>query len=107
MDTGRPSGSVRFGWSGDSDGTRVDGVPFFNNFEVFDAAREDGLDFFVYHGDTIYSDSAIRPDGPARTLDEYRDAYEVNRDIPALPAFLATTSTGPGSRSAGPGCETS
>jgi alkaline phosphatase D len=86
------SESVRFGWSGDSDGTPVDGVPFYNEFEVFDAARADGLDFFVYHGDTIYSDSGLRPDGPALTLDEYRDAYKANRDIAALPNFLATTS---------------
>ena len=51
--------SVRFAFSGDSDGTKVGGVPFFNNFETLDAARDDGLDFFVYHGDTIYSETEV------------------------------------------------
>ena len=85
--------SVRFAFSGDSDGTKVGGVPFFNNFETLDAARDDGLDFFVYHGDTIYSDSGLRPGGPATTLQEYRDTYKVNREVAALRNLLAATSS--------------
>jgi phosphodiesterase/alkaline phosphatase D-like protein len=85
--------SVRFAYTGDSDGTKVSGVPFFNQFESLDAARNDAPDFFVYHGDTIYSDSGLRPTGPATTLQEYRDAYKVNRELPALRNLLAATSS--------------
>jgi len=85
--------SVRFAFSGDSDGTKVGGVPFFNNFETLDAARNDAPDFFIYHGDTIYSDSGLRLTGPATTLQEYRDTYKVNREIPALRSLLAATSS--------------
>ena len=84
--------SVRFAFSGDSDGTKVGGVPFFNQFESLDAARNEAPDFFIYHGDLIYSDSSLRPTGPATTLPEYRDAYKVNRDLPALRNLLAATS---------------
>ena len=85
--------SVRFAFSGDSDGTKVGGMPFFNQFESLDAARNDAPDFFVYHGDTIYSDSGLRPTGPATTLQEYRDAYKVNRELPALRSLLSATSS--------------
>jgi phosphodiesterase/alkaline phosphatase D-like protein len=87
------SRSLRFAFSGDSDGTKVGGAPFFNNFETLDAARNDAPDFFIYHGDTIYSDSGLRPGGPAMTLQEYRDAYKVNREVPALRSLLAATSS--------------
>jgi phosphodiesterase/alkaline phosphatase D-like protein len=88
--------SLRFAFSGDSDGTRIGGVPFFNNFETLDAARNDGLDFFIYHGDVIYSDSgvrALRGQGPAMTLQEYRDTYKENREVAALRNLLAATSS--------------
>jgi alkaline phosphatase D len=91
----RPA-STEFTWSGDSDGTRkADGSPPFNNFEVLDRAREEQGDFFVYNGDTIYSDSGFRPNppGPATTLDEYRAAYKENRGYPALTNLLGSTST--------------
>ncbi len=87
------SAPVRFVYSGDSDGTLVNGQPFFNNFEALDAARADNPDFFVYLGDTIYSDSGQRAGGPATTLDEYRETYRVNRQVPALPDLLAVAST--------------
>ena len=87
------SRSLRFGYSGDSDGTLVDGAPFFNDFETLAAARNEGLDFFIYHGDTIYSDSGLRPGGPATTLQEYRDAYKVNRLYQNLRDLLAATSS--------------
>jgi alkaline phosphatase D len=87
--------SVRFAFSGDSDGTLLDGVPFFNEFEVLDAARSEGLDFFVYLGDQIYSDSFVRGlagMGPAVTLDEYRETWKVNRGFQALTDLLKDTS---------------
>jgi alkaline phosphatase D len=83
---------VRFAYSGDSDGTRVNGIPFFNNFEALDAARNEDLDFFVYLGDTIYADSGLRATGPAMTLDEYRDTYKVNREMDALRGLMRATS---------------
>lgn len=83
---------VRFAYSGDSDGTRVLGQPFFNDFEALDAARGDAPDFFVYLGDTVYSDSPLRFGGAAETLAEYRATYRVNRQIAALPDLLAATS---------------
>jgi alkaline phosphatase D len=84
--------TVRFVFSGDSDGTRVDGRPAFNEFEVLDAARRENPDFFVYLGDTVYADSGRRP-APARTLDEYRALYQENREYPALRRLLAAAST--------------
>jgi phosphodiesterase/alkaline phosphatase D-like protein len=87
------SASVRFAYSGDSDGTRVGSAPAFNGFEVLDAVRAERPDFFIYLGDTIYADSAKRAAGPATTLDEYRAAYLVNRETAALPALLEATST--------------
>ncbi len=85
------SANVSFAYSGDSDGTSVNGSPFHGNFEVLDAVREESPDFFVYLGDTIYSDSSLRP-SPATTLDEYRGAYKENREIEALPELLGSTS---------------
>jgi alkaline phosphatase D len=83
----------RFVYTGDSDGTLVGGSPFFNNFETLAAARSENPDFFVYLGDTIYADSVLRSSGPAVSLDEYRDAYKVNRGYANLTALLGATST--------------
>jgi len=83
--------AVSFAFSGDSDSlqTAVDG----NEFEVLDQiAAEPGLDFWVYLGDTIYSDSSLRP-FPATTLDDYRDVYRDNRDKSALQNLLGQLST--------------
>ena len=87
--------NVEFTWDGDSDTTRVDGANQFNNWEVLDRAREEAGDFFVYLGDTIYSDSRFRPNGPATTVPEYRDTYEEGRTYPALTELLKSTSTYP------------
>jgi alkaline phosphatase D len=84
--------SVKFTYSGDSDGTRVAGIPAHNNFEVLNAARLENADFFVYLGDTIYSDSRFRP-APATTLDEYHAAYRENRTYPNLTDLLKSVST--------------
>ena len=48
---------VRATYTGDADGTRLPGgAPAFNDFEVLKAARLEGGDFFIFNGDTIYSD---------------------------------------------------
>ncbi len=85
------SADISFAYSGDSDGTSVNGSPFHGNFEVLDAVRVENPDFFVYLGDTIYSDSSLRP-SPATTLDDYRATYKANREIEALPELLRSMS---------------
>ena len=85
--------SVRFAYSGDSDGTKVNDKPFFNNFETLDAASMEDLDFFIYLGDTVISDSPLRGmQGPATTLEEYREVYQINREYDALRHLMQTTS---------------
>jgi len=86
------SASARFTWTGDSDGTRVAGLPAWNNFEVFDAVRAEAGDFFIYLGDTIYADSAKRA-APAVTLDDYRAVYKEARGYPSLQGLLQSVST--------------
>lgn len=86
------SASVRFAFTGDSDGTQVEGVRPFGDFLTFDRAREEDLDFFIYLGDTIYSDS-VYMDEPATTLDEYRSKYKENREVKSLSDLLKSTST--------------
>jgi len=84
---------ARFAYSGDSDGF---GIPSpFGDFSVLDAIRLEDPDFWVYLGDTIYSDSGLRPGGPAMSLNDYRDAYKLNRyvDGGALQNLMAATST--------------
>jgi phosphodiesterase/alkaline phosphatase D-like protein len=85
---------LRFAWSGDSDSSRNgEGKPVFNNWEALDAARLEQPDFFVYLGDTIYSDfraGGRLPD--AQSLDEYRDLYKAGRDFPALRELARATS---------------
>ena len=84
--------SVKFTFAGDSDGTKVAGVPAFNAFETLNAVRLENADFFVYLGDTIYSDSGFRP-APAITLDDYHAAYRLNRTYPNLTDLLQSSST--------------
>ncbi len=82
--------SVRFTYSGDSDGTQdQDGERRFD-FRVLDAVANENPDFFVYLGDTVYQDSALRP-APATSLAEYRQTYRVNRELRPLAALLAST----------------
>ncbi len=83
---------VRFAFSGDSDGTTRASDGFrFNNFEALGAAQRERLDFFIYLGDTIYADSQLR-ESSAKTLEEYRGAYKVNREYENLLALLKSTS---------------
>ena len=86
------SAGVRFAFTGDSDGTKVNGAPFYNQFETLEAARSETLDFFIYLGDTIYSDSGLRSTGPASSLADYRQTYRENREVQALRDLMSANS---------------
>lgn len=88
----KDTGVTRFVYSGDSDGTVTAGESFRD--EV--AASASGMagqkaDFFVYLGDTIYSDSGLAPER-ADTLDDYRAKYREARTIGPLLKLLRSTS---------------
>ena len=80
---------LRLTFSGDADGT----TPFWGDFSALKAARLENSDFFVFLGDTVYSDSSLRPGGPAITLREYRDTYLKNLENTNLKDLLAASST--------------
>ncbi len=84
--------SFRFVVAADSDGFPVGGPGHFNNFEVLDAARKEQPAFFSFLGDTIYSDSSYAP-GPITTVDQYRDAHELNRSFANLRNLMSATGT--------------
>lgn len=88
--------TVKFAWTGDSDVSKINGVPAFNNWESLVAAAAERLDFFIYLGDTIYSDfraGGMLPD--VQTLEEFRQLYKDSRDVPALHNLLLATSIYP------------
>ncbi len=88
---------VTFAWSGDLGGQGrcrrgAAGYP------IFDVMRAQQLDFFLFLGDTIYSDSLCPspPNEPgadflATTLAEYRARHRYQRGAEALRRFLETT----------------
>lgn len=84
--------NVKFTYTGDADGTRVSGNPPHNNFETLAQADSENGDFWVFLGDTIYSDSSFRSSGPATTLPEYRAAHKENRDYANLANLMGSTS---------------
>jgi alkaline phosphatase D len=86
---------VKFTYTADSDPFKVGGVNPFNNWETLSAAQAEGGDFFIFLGDTIYSDSSNRPGGPATTLNDYRDAYKLQRTYANLTNLQLSTSTYP------------
>jgi len=86
---------LNLGYTGDSDVTKVGGVPAVNDFKVLQALQNDNPDAWIYLGDTIYSDSSFRPGGPATTLPEYRATYQEGRTYPNLTNLLSATSTYP------------
>jgi alkaline phosphatase D len=53
--------TIRFGWTGDYDAESAVGQtqPFWNNFDVFKRMQDEGNQFNVALGDTIYSDSEV------------------------------------------------
>jgi phosphodiesterase/alkaline phosphatase D-like protein len=79
------SANVRFAWSSDFDGSPD---PPINQFETLDRVREDGVDFFIHLGDTIYADNT-----PAcgSDLDCIRGRYKQNRGYAALRNLMAAT----------------
>jgi alkaline phosphatase D len=87
--------NVKLAYTGDSDVTKLSGVPAVNDFKVLQALQAENPDFWVYLGDTIYSDSSFRPTGPATTLNEYRATYREGRTYPNLTNLEASTSTYP------------
>lgn len=84
--------NVKLAYTGDSDGTKVNGVPSFNDFKVLQALQAGSPDFWVFLGDTIYGDSRFRT-SPATTLADYRAAHHEVRSYPNLRNLLASTST--------------
>jgi len=88
---------VTFAWSGDLGGQGrcrrgAAGYP------IFDVMRAQQLDFFLFLGDTIYSDSLCPspPNEPgadflATTLAEYRARHRYQRGAESLRRFLETT----------------
>lgn len=87
------SSDLKLDYTGDSDVTKVGGVPQVNSFDVLNALKNENPDAWIYLGDTIYSDSSFRPTGPATTLPEYRATYHEGRTYPNLTNLLASTST--------------
>lgn len=80
----------RLAFSGDADGTHVNGAPV-NAFDLLDAVAAERPDVFLFLGDTIYSDSSLGS-RPAVTLEEYRVKHRENRSIPSLQNLLRATS---------------
>ncbi len=93
----KTSAAVTFAWSGDLGGQKrcrqgVGGYP------IFDIIRRQHPDFFLFLGDTIYSDD-ICPSPPnepgadfkATTLQTYRVRHRYQRGAEALRRFLETT----------------
>jgi alkaline phosphatase D len=90
------SAPVLFAWSGDLGGQQrcrqgAGGYP------IFEVLRRQGLDFFLFLGDTIYSDDACPspPNEPgadfkASTLPEYRARHRYQRGAESLRRFLET-----------------
>ena len=78
--------TIRFGFSGDQDARPAPGqtAPYWNNFEIWDAIRQQRNDFNVLMGDTIYSDTEV----PGYTASDLRltkkqkwAAYETNLEM--------------------------
>ena len=86
------SQGLRFAFSGDSDATQIGGERAFGDFLALDSALAEGVDFFAYVGDTVNADSELRPEGPARTLDDYRAVHRLNRLVPAFRRLMAGSS---------------
>ena len=75
--------TIRFGFSGDQDARPEPGQtePYWNNFEIWDAIRQQRNDFNVLMGDTIYSDTEVPGYGlsdVALTVEQKWEAYKTN-----------------------------
>lgn len=96
-------GTVTFAFSGDAQATPdpETGKPFFNDFEVFDRMAEEGNDFNILQGDTIYSDTQVggEVDGVelispwvARTVEEKWSVYRQNLALDPMARFRSSAS---------------
>jgi alkaline phosphatase D len=75
--------ALRFVFSGD--------VGFrFAPYPIVSRAAEEGADFLLWFGDTIYADDPAAASGIATTLDEYREKYQEIRSDPYFQEALAT-----------------
>jgi alkaline phosphatase D len=79
----KDTGTVRFVYSGDSDGTAAPNGYRDEIAASATAMARQRADFFIYLGDTIYSDSGLAPER-ADTLEEYRARYREVRSIAAV-----------------------
>jgi phosphodiesterase/alkaline phosphatase D-like protein len=87
---------AHFTWSGDTDVSKINGNRYFGDWLSLNAIRSENPDFFIYLGDTIYSDkraTGLVPD--AQTLGDFRQIYKDSRDVPALHDLLKSTSVYP------------
>jgi len=87
---------AHFTWSGDTDVSKINGNRYFGDWLSLNAIRSENPDFFIYLGDTIYSDrraTGLVPD--AQTLGDFRQIYKESRDVPALHDLLKSTSVYP------------
>lgn len=90
----KTSTAVTFAWSGDLGGQeRCRQGPA--GYPIFDQLRKQGLDFFLFLGDTIYSDNPCPspPNEPgadftASTLAQYRARHRYQRGAESLRRFL-------------------
>ncbi|MEA2340105.1 MAG: alkaline phosphatase [Solirubrobacteraceae bacterium] len=80
------SGTVRFGVTGDADGTinPATGAPAYNSFEVYRRMDSEGNQFNVNLGDVMYSDSAVAGAPVAVTLGQKWAKYQLNLTYPNL-----------------------
>lgn len=96
-------GTVTFAFSGDAQATPdpTTGRPFFNDFEVFDRMAEEGNNFNILQGDTIYSDTQVggEVDGVelispwvARTVEEKWSVYRQNLALDPMARFRSSAS---------------
>jgi phosphodiesterase/alkaline phosphatase D-like protein len=94
--------TITFAYSGDADAQRAEGQsnPFYNVFEVYKQMANEGNDFNVNFGDTIYSDSevgstvaggAFVPAVPALTVKEKWAKYKQNLALKNLQAVRSAT----------------
>jgi len=88
---------AHFTWSGDTDASKINGNRYFGDWLSLNAIKSENPDFFIYLGDTIYSDKRAAGQIPndAQTLGDFRQIYKDSRDVPALHDLLKSTSVYP------------
>src|SRR3954447_22528363 len=72
---------ISFAWTGDQDAESLPGqtTPFWNDFSIFQRMQQEGNDFNIDLGDTIYSDSEVPGKGaPALDIPSKWAKYRLN-----------------------------